>query len=115
MHAKFLELGLESPFDDAWLERASNDPVITTLIDVSGHADVRRLALLAHATQVDPTSKFWFGLPPEVLQTVHPIDEYLLARGVSGAPPGGTEDDLFGGIRVDQARTEPVGPSHQSR
>jgi mycothiol S-conjugate amidase len=114
MHAKFLELGLESPFDEAWLERASNDPPITTLIDISGYADVRRLALLAHATQVDPTSKFWFGLPPEVLQTVHPVDEYMLARGVSGAPPGETEVDLFGGIRQGQQGYEQVGPSHQS-
>ena len=79
MHAKFLELGLESPFDEAWLERASTDPPISAVVDVSGYADVRRKALLAHATQVDPTSKFWFGLPPEVLKTVHPVDEYLLA------------------------------------
>ena len=105
MHAKFLEMGLESPFDEAWLERASNDPPISTMVDVSGHADVSRLALLAHATQVDPTSKFWFGLPPEVLQTVHPVDEYLLARGVSSTPAGETEDDLFAGIREDQADT----------
>jgi mycothiol S-conjugate amidase len=114
MHAKFLELGLESPFDAAWLERASNDPPISTMIDVSGYADVRRLALLAHATQVDPTSKFWFGLPPEVLQTVHPIDEYMLARGDSGALPGETEDDLFGGIREDRGGYQQVGGSQQS-
>jgi len=111
MHAKFLELGLESPFDEAWLERASSDPPISTLVDVSGHADVRRLALLAHETQVDPTSKFWFGLPPEVLQTVHPVDEYLLARGESAAPPGETEDDLFGGIRTSEPGYERVGDS----
>ena len=65
-------------------------PPISTMVDISGFADVRRLALLAHATQVDPTSKFWFGLPPEVLKTVHPIDEYMLARGESGAKPGET-------------------------
>jgi mycothiol S-conjugate amidase len=109
MHAKFLELGLESPFDEAWLERASHDPPISTLIDIAGFADVRRLALLAHATQVDPTSKFWFGLPPEVLQTVHPVDEYMLGRGVSGAPAGETEDDLFAGIREGQPGYEQVG------
>jgi mycothiol S-conjugate amidase len=114
MHAKFLELGFESPFDEAWLERASKDPPISTMIDISGFADVRRLALLAHATQVDPTSKFWFGLPPEVLKTVHPIDEYMLARGESGAKPGETEEDLFGPLRDDGSGLEQVGGSHQS-
>jgi mycothiol S-conjugate amidase len=113
MHEKFLELGLESPFDEAWLERASHDPPFTTVIDVSGFSDVRRLALLAHATQVDPTSKFWFGLPPEVLETVHPIDEYQLARGPSGAAPGETETDLFGGLDVSDRPSSGVGSAHQ--
>jgi mycothiol S-conjugate amidase len=98
MHQKFLELGLTSPFDDTWLERASQAQEVTTVIDISAFADVRREALLAHATQVDPTSPMWFGLPPEVARTVHPVDEYRLAvnRGVSAT---GLEDDLFAGIR----------------
>jgi mycothiol S-conjugate amidase len=114
MHAKFVELGLESPFDEAWLERASNDPEISTVVDVTDHADVRREALLAHATQVDPTSKFWFGLPPEILRTVHPVDEYLLARGVCDAGPGEIETDLFGGIRAAQEGSVEVGRTRQS-
>ena len=64
MHAKFLELGLESPFDEAWLERAGNEDTITTTIDMTGFEDVRRLALLAHATQVDPTSKYLVRAAP---------------------------------------------------
>jgi mycothiol S-conjugate amidase len=116
MHEKFLELELESPFDRIWLKRAkSNDVPYTTMIDISAYADVRREALLAHATQVDPTSPFWFGLPPEVANTVHPFDEYVLARnrvgepGTPGAAPaegsdptvvdGPVEDDLFAGVR----------------
>jgi mycothiol S-conjugate amidase len=104
MHAKFLELGFESPFDEAWLERASTDPPISAVVDVSGYADVRRVALLAHATQVDPTSKFWFGLPPEVLKTVHPVDEYFLAftQGIPAPAEGTTESDLFEGVRADE-------------
>jgi mycothiol S-conjugate amidase len=120
MHEKFLELGLKSPFDDGWLERAaSNSATYTTMIDITDYADVRREALLAHATQVDPTSPFWFGLPPEVAKGVHPIDEYVLARSrVSdpatlpvtatgpGAqtPDGPLEDDLFAGVRDLAAR-----------
>ena len=99
MHEKFLELGLESPYDAAWFERPSHDETITTRIDTSGFADVRRLALLAHATQVDPTSRFWFGLPPEIGDLVYPVDDFTLARSdVETALP---EDDLFSGLRAE--------------
>lgn len=113
VHAKFVELGLESPFDDEWRKRWKDRPsdVITTSVDISGFADVRREALLAHATQVDPKSPFWFGLPPEVMATIHPFDDYRLAQtvppGLGGGEPAadgspgsglGTETDLFAGI-----------------
>jgi mycothiol S-conjugate amidase len=97
MHEKFLELGLESPYDASWFERPSHDELITTRVDASSVRDVRRLALLAHATQVDPTSKFWFGLPTDVADLVYPIDDFTLARSdVETALP---EDDLFAGLR----------------
>jgi mycothiol S-conjugate amidase len=121
MHEKFVELGLESPFDAGWLERASsNTASYTTMIDISSYAEVRREALLAHATQVDPTSPFWFGLPPEVARSVHPVDEYVLARSRLGGAGGSAaaltdssdptssssalEDDLFAGVRDLAAR-----------
>jgi mycothiol S-conjugate amidase len=99
MHEKFLELGLESPFDDQWLARMQRTEPQTTSIDLTGFADVRADALRAHATQVDPTSPFWFGLPPEVLRTLHPYDDYFLAASrVGPAGTGVVEDDLFAGI-----------------
>ncbi|HEY1633344.1 MAG TPA: mycothiol conjugate amidase Mca [Acidimicrobiales bacterium] len=102
-HEKFLELGLESPFPKEWTDGERPEQHITTSIDVSEQADVRPEALLAHATQVDPTSPFWFGLPPEVARTIHPFDEYVLARslvdGDNGGSPAEAEDDLFAGIR----------------
>ena len=96
-HEKFLELGLESPFDDSWFERRPDqEERITTSIDLSGFEDVRREALLAHASQVDPTSKWWFGLPPDVARTIHPFDDYELARSrVETLFP---ETDLFFGV-----------------
>jgi mycothiol S-conjugate amidase len=97
MHEKFLELGLESPFDEKWFDRPSHDERITARVDTSMVADVRRRALLAHATQVDPESKFWFGLPPEVADNVYPVDDYELGR--SSVPTAGEEDDLFAGVR----------------
>jgi len=95
MHEKFLELGLPSPFDEKWLERPDHDHRITTRLDVSDRNDVRRAALLAHATQIDPDSPFWFGLPPDVV--AYRYDDYILARSlVDSALP---EDDLFAGVR----------------
>jgi mycothiol S-conjugate amidase len=98
IHAKYLELGLESPFDDEWLARVTVDEPSTTTIDINGFQHVRGDALKAHATQVDPTSKFWFGLPPEVMREIYPFDQYLLARSRIGSTDV-TEDDLFAGLR----------------
>ncbi len=97
-HEKFVELGLESPFSEEWLERLSSSPASpsTTHIDITGF-DVRREALRAHATQVDPNSRMWFGLPPEVQASIHPFDDYILARSRVG-PPDAEEDDLFAGV-----------------
>jgi len=116
IHEKFEELGIESPFDKDWRKRWEKVPVepITTTIDISDYADVRREALLAHATQVDPKSPFWFGLPPEVMRSIYPFDDYRLAQvvwptgrsapaGAVGLDPGdgGTvETDLFAGLRT---------------
>jgi mycothiol S-conjugate amidase len=95
LHEKHLELGLESPWGDR-LEGPGNDHYITTVIDVTGHTRARREALLAHATQIDPTSPRWFGLPPDVADAVHPFEEYTLARSlVETTLP---EDDLFAGV-----------------
>jgi mycothiol S-conjugate amidase len=97
VHRKFLELGLTSPFDERWLARLERDEPTTTSIDITGYADVRADALRAHATQVDPTSPMWFGLPPEVQRTLHPYDDYFLARSRVGGLDV-LEDDLFVGI-----------------
>ncbi len=89
MHEKFLELGLESPMDEDRLERMRRDEPSTTSIDITGFVEVRSDALRAHATQVDPTSPYWFGLPPEVLRTIYPFDDYYLVRSRVGPVPAG--------------------------
>ncbi len=101
-HEKFLELGLESPYDDRWFERPDQEDQITTSIDLTGYEDVRSEALLAHATQIDPTSKFWFGLPPEVARTIYPYDDYVLARNLTDSEP--PETDLFAGVSASVSR-----------
>jgi mycothiol S-conjugate amidase len=98
MHEKFLELGLESPYAERFLssDRPDQDHRITTQVPIDGYQDARTEGLLAHATQVDPTSPFWFGLPRDVANSVHPYDDYILARSlVDSEVP---ESDLFAGI-----------------
>ena len=41
IHDKFVELGLESPFDEKWLKRIERDEKFTTTIDIDGFTDVR--------------------------------------------------------------------------
>ena len=100
MHEQFQKLGLESPFDERWLERPSQDDRITTKIDVGEHDEARRAGLLAHATQIDPESPFWFGLPAEAAREAYPYEDYVLARSLvdSDVP----EDDLFAGVHTSE-------------
>ncbi len=98
-HAKYKELDLESPFSDEWFDRPWQDERITTAIDIEGFAEVRFDALLAHATQIDPESPFWFGLPREVSAAIHPYDDYIRAASLVDAPT--PEDDLFAGLRAE--------------
>ena len=99
LHDKYLELGLESPYDDErWQARSAAEDRTTTSIDVTDFVDVRAEALLAHATQIDPSSPFWFGLPPEVQRTAYPFDDYVLARSRVGPIDVEGETDLFAGL-----------------
>ncbi|MGH9043981.1 MAG: mycothiol conjugate amidase Mca [Acidimicrobiales bacterium] len=97
MHEKFLELGLESPFSKERISNLPEDVPYSTSIDVAGYEEVRANALRAHATQVDPTSKMWFGLPPEVQKALPNTEEYQLARNRVG-PIEVEEADLFQGL-----------------
>ena len=100
-HEKCLEVNGESPFDERFLDRESEDQFITTKIEVEKYWDERCDALLAHATQVDPNEPFWFPLPRPVAAAVYPWDDYELAMAtIEVVTP---EDDLFAGIRVDAA------------
>jgi mycothiol S-conjugate amidase len=98
MHEKFVELGLESPFDTKWFDRPGQDHRLTTQVPVGEWYRVRADALRAHATQIDPTSPFWFGIPDEEAATVHPWEDYILARSLVDTEV--PESDLFAGIRA---------------
>jgi mycothiol S-conjugate amidase len=98
MHEMFGELGLESPYDADFLKRLDNYVDDTThKVDISGFGHIRELSLKAHATQIDPNSKWWFGLPSSVQAELYPFEHYRLAHSRLG---GGDEagDDLFEGL-----------------
>ena len=80
MHEKFLELGLESPYDGQVVRAAEPGRRITTRVPIDRYGGARLAALRAHATQIDPESPFWFGLPDEVLDTVYPWEDWQLAQ-----------------------------------
>lgn len=89
----------ESPFSPEWLAAPSQDHRITTRIDISEHMAVRSASLLAHATQIDPASKWWFGLDDDELAAIYPWEDWILA---APAPTGEGihEDDFFAGLRA---------------
>jgi mycothiol S-conjugate amidase len=103
LHQAMVDAGLESPYAERleeWSERPDVTDRVTTRVPCSDYFDVRDRALLAHETQVDPTS-FWFACPLEVQQKAWPTEDYELARSlVDTTSP---EDDLFAGIK-DEAR-----------
>jgi mycothiol S-conjugate amidase len=99
MHEALLARDLESPYTE-WLanwndDRPDNADRVTTRIECADFFETRDAALLAHATQIDPNSR-WFAVPLEVQREVWPYEEYELARSlVDTTLP---EDDLFSGI-----------------
>jgi len=97
LHDAFLANGLESPFDQKWFDRPSQDHKITTRIDITGYYPIRSAALRAHATQIDPEERFWFGLSDEIAEAAYPFEDFELAD--SRVPTEIPEDDLFAGLR----------------
>lgn len=99
MHDAMLDRGLESPYTE-WLEKWDPDKPdtadrVTSRVECGEYFPVRDDALRAHATQIDPNSR-WFFIPLEIQQEVWPFEEYELARSlVDTTLP---EDDLFTGI-----------------
>ena len=100
VHEALLRLRGASPYDEKWLDRPNQDDRITTRLDVRPTLGARTAALRAHATQVDPTEAFWFGLSDDELADVYPYEDWILARSLVGDIPArdDVEDDLFAGI-----------------
>ncbi len=104
IHEGLLHHRGESPFDEKWFERPDHDHRITTKIEIGTFMWARTKSLLAHATQVDPTEPFWFGLSDDELVATYPWEDWILARSHIGPIPGeDAEHDLFDGLPDDGA------------
>jgi len=104
VHEALLALKGASPYDDEWFAKrvGNDDERITTKLDVGGFLWARSGALRAHATQVDPTEAFWFGLADHELAEVYPYEDWVLARSTVGPVANGdVESDLFERIDLD--------------
>jgi mycothiol S-conjugate amidase len=99
-HEALLARGIESPYEE-WLKNWSADRPdtmerVTTRVECGDYFEIRDKALLAHATQIDPNSR-WFAIPVDLQREVWPTEEYELTRSlVDTTVP---EDDLFAGVR----------------
>jgi mycothiol S-conjugate amidase len=108
-HEALLALGEESPFAE-WLERWDDreERTVTTRVPCSDWFDRRDLALLAHATQVDPDGT-WFTVPREEQARLWPTEDYEAA--VSFVPIREGEDDLFAGLPEDAVEADALATS----
>jgi mycothiol S-conjugate amidase len=101
LHNAMAAAGLESPYAERieqWdrAEAAEHWKRVTTQVPCGDYFEIRDQALIAHATQVDPTS-FWFACPLEIQQKAWPTEDYERARSLVDVPT--PEDDLFAGVR----------------
>lgn len=100
VHEAMLKHTGESPFSEDWLVREGQDHRITTKIDCADYQWARTEALRAHATQVDPSGAWWFGLSDQQLADAYRWEDWILARSEVGPiPDSDSERDLFAGIR----------------
>jgi mycothiol S-conjugate amidase len=97
-HEAILASGEESPYEEwlaNWADRPDPGERVTTKVPCGDFFPTRDDALRAHATQVDPTSR-WFHTPLEVQTRVWPTEDYELVHSlVETTVP---ENDLFAGI-----------------
>jgi mycothiol S-conjugate amidase len=105
LHQAMTDAGLESPYAERLEQWGDDRPDmgsrVTTRVPCGDYFEVRDQALLAHATQVDPTS-FWFACPLDIQRSAWPTEDYELARSlVDTVLP---EDDLFSGIKDEVHR-----------
>ena len=99
LHEVMTAHGIESPYGEwlaGWVDKPEDADRLTTSVECAEFFPLRDQALIAHATQVDPTGR-WFTCPIELQQQTWPTEDFQLAHShVASTLP---ESDLFAGIR----------------
>jgi mycothiol S-conjugate amidase len=86
----------------AWLGDGPN--LATTQINVADFFDARDEALRAHASQVEPNSRFFFW-PNDIQRRAWPFEDYqLVESSVATSLP---ETDLFAGVPAETTEDTP--------
>ncbi|MBE9375621.1 mycothiol conjugate amidase Mca [Saccharopolyspora sp. HNM0983] len=99
-HEGLLAEGMDSPYGE-WLakwdgSRPDPNARVTTRVECGDYFEVRDDALRAHATQIDPNSR-WFAVPADMQRRLWPTEDYELVRSlVDTTLP---EEDLFSGVQ----------------
>lgn len=108
MHEALVAQGIPSPYAERveqWVKEAETegadvapdpDTLVTTRVPCGDFFEVRDAALIAHATQIDPTSG-WFAVPLDVQRATWPTEDFQLVDSL--VPTAAPEDDLFAGLR----------------
>jgi mycothiol conjugate amidase Mca len=91
--------GLKTPMDEETFDegRYTDDPRLTTTVDIRPYLEQKLAALREHRTQIAP-DWFWLAVPEDLRGEMF-NNEYFI-RVASRVPvPEGDEDDLFAGLR----------------
>ena len=99
LHTMMTGRGIDSPYGewlDTWVDKPEDEGRVTTSVPCAEFFATRDQALIAHATQVDPTGR-WFACPIDLQQQAWPTEDFQLAR--THVPSRLPEDDLFAGLR----------------
>jgi mycothiol S-conjugate amidase len=104
IHEYLLARNRQSPFDDKWVARArktlarqrAKGSRSIVRVDVTAFLAIKREALLAHRSQIDPDSRWWFPVSLEEEAALFPYEEYELAYPKALVLKEG--DDLFEGL-----------------
>ena len=99
LHQAMLAAKVDSPFAEwlvSWEDKPGDAERLTTSVPCAEYFPVRDAALIAHATQVDPTGR-WFACPIDLQQEAWPYEDFQLARSLVDTKL--PEDDLFAGVR----------------
>jgi mycothiol S-conjugate amidase len=99
LHDAMLAAKVDSPYGEwltGWTDKPGDAERLTTSVPCAQWFGVRDAALIAHATQVDPTGR-WFACPVELQQETWPYEDFQLARSLVDTEL--PEDDLFAGVR----------------